>query len=61
MLSASEACGTREARHCSSANSHSSSLISWGGGEDADEDMPGNLRRTVRTEQSPKTYFCNVL
>jgi hypothetical protein len=42
-----------------SNSAHSSSLISRGG-EDAGEDMPSNLRRTVGTEQSPTTYFCNV-
>jgi len=43
-----------------SKSAHSSSLISRGGGEDAGDDMPGSLRRTVRPEQSPTTYFCNV-
>jgi hypothetical protein len=43
-----------------SNSAHSSSLISRSGGEDAGEDMLGMLRGTVRTEQSPTTYFCNV-
>jgi hypothetical protein len=42
-----------------SNSAHNSSLINRGG-EDADDDMPSNLRRTVRTEQSPRPYFCNV-
>lgn len=44
-----------------SNSAHSSSLVSRGGGEGAGEDMPNNLRRSVRTEQSPTGYFCNVL
>ena len=44
-----------------STSGHSSSLISRGGGEDADKDMRRTLRWTVRTGQSPKTYFRNVL
>jgi hypothetical protein len=43
-----------------SNSAHSSSLISPGGGEDAGNDLPDSLRRGVRTEQSPTTYFCNV-
>jgi hypothetical protein len=43
-----------------SNSAHSSSLTSRGGGEDAGNDMPGMLRRAVRTDQSPTTYFCNV-
>src|SRR3712207_5240947 len=43
-----------------SNSAHSSSLISRGGEEDAGEDMLRTLRRTVGTEQSPTTYFCNV-
>src|SRR3954452_12061078 len=43
-----------------STSAHSSSLISRGGGEDADDDMPGTLRRRLSGRQSPTTYFRNV-
>src|SRR4051794_8687217 len=43
-----------------STSAHSSSLISRDGGEDADDDMPGTLRRRLDDGKSPRTYFCNV-
>jgi hypothetical protein len=43
-----------------STSAHDSSLISRGGGEDTDEDMPGTLRQPARTGQRPKPYFRNV-
>ncbi|MGX5655520.1 hypothetical protein ACWKWC_12165 [Geodermatophilus nigrescens] len=43
-----------------STSAHNSSLISRGGGEDTDDDMPGTLRRHLVNGQSPRTYFRNV-
>src|SRR3712207_833955 len=43
-----------------STSAHSSSLISRGGGEDADVDMPGTLHRHLVPGQSLTTYFRNV-
>src|SRR3569833_3274982 len=43
-----------------STSAQSSSLINRGGGEDADDDMAGSLRRSVNRGQSPTTYLRNV-
>ncbi len=43
-----------------STSAHSSSLISRGGGEDTDDDIPPSLRRCLMSGQSPRTYFRNV-
>ncbi len=43
-----------------STSAHNSSLISCGGGEDADDDMCRSLCRCLVGGQSPRTYFRNV-
>ncbi|SFO50018.1 Integrase core domain-containing protein [Geodermatophilus obscurus] len=43
-----------------STSAHNSSLISRGGGEDTDDEMPRTLRRHLVSGQSPRTYFRNI-